>query len=220
MVDTRLLEYLRRFVSEERQERFREVLRFRTRYLTVATEDVYQMHNASAVLRSCEVFGLQDAHFIDGKYGDKIDRKIARGAQKWVDVHRHKDVQTCMENLRSAGYKIVATTPHSESSNLESFPLDQKTALFFGTEKDGLSPEVMERADAYLTIPMVGFTESLNISVAVAIILQRLTTRLRESGVNWELTEEEKLFLEMEWTKKSIKSLDAIVTRYQREHDR
>lgn len=219
MVDTRLLEYLRQFVSEERQERFREVLGYRTRYLTVATEDVYQMHNASAVIRSCEVFGLQDAHFIEGKYGDKIDRKIARGAQKWVDVHRHENAVSCMRKLRREGYRIVATTPHSESTDLENFPLDQKTALFFGTEKEGLSPEVMEEADGYLTIPMVGFTESLNISVAVAIILQRLTTRLRNSDISWQLSPAEMLEKEMDWTRKSIKSLDSIIHRYQQDEE-
>lgn len=220
MIDQQLLEYLRKFVSEERQQRFRDVLEYRTKFLTVATEDIYQMHNASAVLRSCEAFGLQNAHFIEGKYGGKIDRKIARGAQKWVDTYRHKDAEACMRQLRDSGYRIVATTPHSNSSDLESFPLDQKTALFFGTEKEGLSPEIMEQADAFLTIPMVGFTESLNISVAVAIILQRLTTRLRDSGVGWRLSDEEKLYLEMEWTKKSIKSLDSIILRYQQERER
>lgn len=219
MVDTRLLDYLRQFVSEERQHRFREVLQYRTRYITVATEDIFQMHNASAVLRSCEVFGLQDAHFIEGKYGDIFDRKIAGGAQKWVDAYRHKDSEACMKELRAQGYRIVATTPHSESVDLENFPLDQKTALFFGTETEGLSPSVLENADAHLTIPMVGFTESLNISVAVAIILQRLTTRLRESDYKWHLSDDEILEKEMDWTRKSIKSLEAIERRFYSEED-
>ncbi|TDQ29467.1 TrmH family RNA methyltransferase [Zeaxanthinibacter enoshimensis] len=219
MVDMELLTYLEDFLSPERRARFEEILEKRTRFITVATEDVWQMHNASAVIRSCEAFGVQQAHLIEGKFGDKLDRKIARGAQKWVDVYRHEDSTSCMQHLRSSGYRIVATSPHATSSSLADFQLDRPTAFFFGTEKEGLSQEVMQNADAYLAIPMAGFTESLNISVSAAIILHELTNRLRSSDLPWQLSDAEKLEKRMDWTRKSIKSLEAIEARFQRERD-
>ncbi|WP_430425431.1 TrmH family RNA methyltransferase [Maribacter litoralis] len=214
MIDMELLNYLEGFISENRKERFTEVLSQRTNYITVAVEDVYQMHNTSAVVRSCESFGVQTAHLIEGKYGKRLDEEIAMGAQKWVDIERYQNSETAIETLRNNGYKIVATSPHADSSLLQDFKLDGKTALFFGTEKKGLSEYVLDNSDAFLKIPMVGFTESLNISVSAAIILQQLTTQLKTSNIDWKLTETEMLERRLDWTKKSIKSIDDILERY------
>ena len=214
MIDMELLNYLEGFISENRKERFTEILSQRTNYITVAVEDVYQMHNTSAVVRSCESFGVQTAHLIEGKYGKRLDEEIAMGAQKWVDIERYQNSETAIETLRSNGYKIVATSPHADSSLLQDFKLGGKTALFFGTEKKGLSEYVLDNSDAFLKIPMVGFTESLNISVSAAIILQQLTTQLKTSNIDWKLTETEMLERRLDWTKKSIKSIDDILERY------
>lgn len=214
MIDMELLNYLEGFISENRKERFTEILSQRTNYITVAVEDVYQMHNTSAVVRSCESFGVQTAHLIEGKYGKRLDEEIAMGAQKWVDIERYQNSETAIETLRNNGYKIVATSPHADSSLLQDFKLDGKTALFFGTEKKGLSQYVLDNSDAFLKIPMVGFTESLNISVSAAIILQQLTTQLKTSNIDWKLTETEMLERRLDWTKKSIKSIDDILERY------
>jgi len=140
------------------------------------------------------------------------------GAQNWVDVHEYKDTASCIDSLRSKGYKIIATTPHNNSCYLDDFELNEKVALFFGTEKNGLTPEVIEKADGYLKVPMVGFTESLNISVSAAIILQSLTNKLKKSSLDWPLTEEEKQEKQLDWTKKSIKSIDSVLDRYLKEH--
>jgi len=214
MIDMELLNYLEGFISENRKERFTEILSQRTNFITVAVEDVYQMHNTSAVVRSCESFGVQTAHLIEGKYGKRLDEEIAMGAQKWVDIERYQNSETAIETLRNNGYKIVATSPHADSSLLQDFKLDGKTALFFGTEKKGLSEYVLDNSDAFLKIPMVGFTESLNISVSAAIILQQLTTQLKTSNIDWKLTETEMLERRLDWTKKSIKSIDDILERY------
>lgn len=215
MFDAELLNYLEDFISEERKQRFLEVLEERTKFITVAIEDVYQMHNTSAVLRSCEIFGIQDAHVIEARNKKQLDKNIAMGAEQWVDVHSYNTTESCIKALKNNGYKIIATTPHKDNSLLEDFVLNEKTALFFGTEKDGLSDTVMKSADGYLKIPMAGFTESFNISVSTAIILQNLSTQLKKSNFNWQLTEEEKLDKRLDWTKKSIKSIDAILTRYE-----
>lgn len=212
------LSYLEEFITQERKERFTEVLSLRTNHFTVAVEDVFQMHNTSAVVRSCEVFGVQTAHLIEQKYGKRLDEKIAMGAQKWVTTHRYKDTQSCIESLRNQGYRIVATTPHLQATMLDDFDISQKSAFFFGTEKEGLSQEVLSQADEYLKIPMVGFTESLNISVCVAIILQQLTEKLRKSDVNWQLSSEELLQTRIEWTKNSIRSLPFILKNYQEKY--
>ena len=214
MIDLELLEYLEDFISEERKERFLEVLEERTKFITVAIEDVYQMHNTSAVIRSCEIFGIQEAHVIEARNRAGLDKDIAMGAEKWVDVNHYNSSNDCIQNLRNQGYKIIATTPHTNTCMLDDFEIDEKVALFFGTERDGLSKKAMDQADGFLKIPMLGFTESFNISVSAAIILQNLSNKLRKSNLDWHLTEIEKLEKRLDWTKKSIKSIDAILTRY------
>lgn len=214
MNDLALLNYLEEFITEERKIRFLEALQERTKFITVAIEDVYQMHNASAVVRSCDVFGIQEAHIIESKYGKRLDKDITMGSEKWVDVFRYKSTATCIDNLRNLGYKIIATTPHNDSCYLDDFEIEGKTALFFGTERKGLSEEVLEKADGFIKIPMVGFTESLNISVSAAIILQSLTTKLKKGNLNWSLTENENIEKQIDWTKKSIRSIEDVLARY------
>ena len=213
-VDMDLLAYLEGFITPERKERFLEVLALRTRFLTVALEDVYQLHNASAVIRSCDVFGVQDVHLIEARHGRRVDKNIAMGAQQWVDIHRHETTDGCIKSLRREGYNIIATVPSESATALSEFELTGPSALLFGTEKEGLSPEVLREADQALYIPMYGFTESLNVSVAAAIILQQLSTRLRQSGLSWQLTGEEMLEKRFDWTCKTIHSVEEIIGRY------
>ncbi len=214
MIDQQLLTYLEEFISDERKQRFLEILEKRTKYITVAIEDVFQMHNTSAVIRSCEIFGVQEAHVIEGRNEKILDKNIALGAEKWVDVISYDNSKSCIDALRKDGYKIIATTPHTDDCLLPDFEIEGKTALFFGTERDGLSKTVLDEADGFLKIGMHGFTESLNISVSAAIILQDLTTKLKKTNLDWGLTSDEKLKKRLDWTKKTIKSIDDILTRY------
>lgn len=218
--DHELLNYLEGFLTENRKEGFLRVLKNRTKHFTIAMEDVYQLHNTSAVMRSCEVFGIQELNVIEQKFGKRIDTEIAMGAQKWVDVFRYNSVQSCMDEMRAKGYQIIATTPHDESCFLHEFDITKPAALFFGTERDGLSQEVLDQADGFLKIPMVGYTESLNISVSAAIIIQDITTRLRQSAINWHLTEDEIWEKRLDWTRKSIKDIDFIERKYLEEHQK
>ena len=212
-----LLEHLESLLTPQRRELFRKVVEQRTYHFTVAVQDVYQLHNTSAVIRSCDVFGVQDIHVVEEVNLKKIDREIAMGAQKWVDVHRYTSTDACIENLRKEGYRIIATSPHKGTA-LQDFDISQKGAIFFGRETKGLSEEVLETADEFLQIPMMGFTESLNISVSAAIILQDLTARLRRSGLDWQLSEEEKLRKRLDWAKKNLKSSAEIIERFQATH--
>ncbi|MDM9630550.1 TrmH family RNA methyltransferase [Robiginitalea aurantiaca] len=213
-IDRDLLDYLEDRITPERKERFLEILASRTRFLTVALEDVFQMHNASAVIRSCDAFGIQEAHLIEGRFGQRLDKNIAMGAQQWVDIQRHKTSLDCIGELRAKGYRIIATVPSENAIPLQDFLLETPTALFFGTEKEGLSPEVLKQADAAVYIPMFGFTESLNVSVAAAILLQRLREQLNASSLDWRLSENEMLEKRMDWTCKSIHSAPQIINRY------
>lgn len=212
--DENYLEYLETFISENRKEGFKRVLANRTKHFTVVCEDVYQLHNTSAVMRSCEVFGIQELNVVEQKFGKKIDKEIALGAEKWVDINRFSNIQDSINDLKARGYQIIATTPHENDCMLEDFDITKPSAIFFGTERHGLSEEVINQADGYLKIPMVGFTESLNISVSAAIILQNISTRLRHSEINWELTEAELLEKKIDWTRKSIKDIDFITQKY------
>ena len=215
MLDLKLLEYLETFLTSHRRKRFLEVLAQRTKYFTVATEDVYQLHNTSAVMRSCDVFGIQELNIVEEVNSKQIDREIAMGAQKWVDLNRYHTTKACIQDLKAKGYQIVATTPHASGCDLIDFDSTKKSCFFFGRETEGLSQQVLDQADCFLKIPMVGFTESLNISVSAAIILQHVTAQLRKSDIKWQLTEKELIEKRFDWIKKTIKDYDAIVERFE-----
>lgn len=214
MTDIDYLIYLEGFLTENRKARFLKVLSTRTNHFTVAMEDIFQLHNTSAVMRSCEVFGIQQLNVIEEKYGKSIDKEIAMGAQKWVDVNRFENISDCITTLKGKGYQIIATTPHENDCMLDDFDISKPSALFFGTERDGLSQEVLDQADGFLKIPMVGFTESLNISVSAAIIIQNLMGRLHKSELDWQLSEEEILEKRLAWARNSIKDIKRIEKRY------
>ena len=212
--NSQLLSYLESFLTDRRKTLFQKVIRQRTNHFTVATQDVYQLHNTSAVIRSCDVFGIQNVHVVEEVNLKKIDREIAMGAQKWVDINRYTSTKDCIATLRKKGYRIIATTPH-RGTMLQDLDISERSALFFGTETNGLSEEVMEEADEFLQIPMVGFTESLNISVSAAIILQDITARLRKSEIQWTLSEEEQILKQIDWAKKNLKNSAEIIGRFE-----
>ena len=214
MTDPKLLEHLESYLTEHRKQRFDTVLAQRTKHFTVATEDVYQLHNTSAVMRSCDVFGIQEVNIVEEQNSKSIDREIAMGAQKWVDLNRYNSVNDCILDLKHKGYQIVATTPHANDCELHDFDVTKKSCFFFGRETEGVSQEVLDAANCYLKIPMVGFTESLNISVSAAIILQHVTTKLKQTDINWQLSENEMNEKRLDWCKKTIKSYDDIVERF------
>ena len=212
--NTKLLTYLEGFVTEKRKNLFRQILKNRTRHFTVVLEDIYQQHNSSAVIRSCEIFGIQDVHLIENKYISNVSKNIAKGSQKWLSFHNYKketnNTKTCLNSLKGKGYQLIATSPHHNSCLLHDFDITKKSAFIFGVEKTGVSNEVINNADGILKIPMVGFTESLNISVAAAIILENLTYKLRTSSINWNLTHKEEEELYTQWIEKTIKNVGKI----------
>ncbi|TSA25789.1 MAG: TrmH family RNA methyltransferase [Bacteroidetes bacterium] len=213
-----ILIFLLTFISENKQRKFKEVIRFRTRHITVVLEDIYQPHNASAVLRSCDCFGIQDVHIIENKNAYEINPDVALGSAKWLNLMKYNETEfntiTCLTRLKDQGYQIVATTPHQDDFTPESFPLENKFALLFGTELLGLTTEALSMANRYIRVPMVGFTESLNISVSAAILLHTLTGRLRSSSINWGLSNEEETDTLIAWASSVVRKPEALIRNF------
>ncbi len=223
-----LVAYLEQFVTPERSARMDAVLAERTRYVTVLIEDVYQPQNASAVVRSCDGFGIQELHIIESRNRYRVNPQVALGSTQWVDLvryNRRRDAANhsaadmpengaaanslaAVQALRERGYRIVATTPHREAWTPDSLPLERgRIALCFGNELDGLSEPLIEAADEQLRIPMYGFVESFNISVAAAVTMSEILRRLRESSIQWRLHSNERVAIKLMWLRRQIKGV-------------
>ncbi len=220
MDKSEIIDYLKEFASERRWELFNKIINQRTRYLTLVLEDIYQSHNASAVLRTCDCFGIQDVHIIENRNEYDVNPDVSLGSDKWLTLKKYNSEQNNTANtikeLKSQGYRIVATTPHKDDIDLEEFNIERgKVAFMFGTELRGLSDEALQHADEHLKIPMYGFSESFNISVSAAIIFHHLTHKLRNTkNLDWQLNTEERKEILLDWLKASVKDSNRIIDRY------
>ena len=221
-----LIAYLGTLVSARRRRRMEEVLASRTRLLTIALEDIYQPHNASAVLRSCECFGVQDVHIIENRNEYCLNSEVDMGASHWLTLHRYRqegvdNTAVALSALKERGYRLVATTTHRDDGcALDDLPVTGPLALLFGTEELGLSAGALAAADDCIHIPMCGFTESLNISVCAALTLRELTRTLRASGLVWALDDGEKAELRLAWYRRSLRGAELLEQRFFAERGR
>ncbi len=218
-----LHDYLKQFITENRKNLFAEKLKNRTRYITLVVENVFQSHNASAILRSCDCFGIQDVHVIEKNNAFSINEEIALGAQQWLTIHKYLPSPTnttdALKILKQKGYRIIGTAFNEKAIPLETFDLTKgKFAIVVGTELTGISDDVVQMSDEFLMIPMRGFTQSLNVSVATGIILHFLTWKLFHSHIPWQLSAEEQEEIELQWLKKSIKNSEALIKNYQQQN--
>jgi tRNA (guanosine-2'-O-)-methyltransferase len=215
---TDLLNHLLEFISENKKMKFDQVIQFRTRYLTIVLEDIFQPHNASAVLRSCDCFGIQDVHIIENSNKYQINPKVALGSSQWLNLFRYNSAEhntrACLQHLKNTGYSIVAASPHEQGYTIDNLPLDQKTAIIFGTEMQGLTNEALVMSDDFVKISMYGFTESFNISVSVALCLYRLSEKLRSSEISWQLNPEDAIDVKLRWAKQVVKNAELIEKRF------
>lgn len=200
------IEYLAEFMLPERFATMSRVVADRTRYMTVCAENTFHPQNASALVRHCEAFGVQELHAIEFLCGFQANTHIVRGTDKWVDIMRYGSTSEAVEHLKEEGYRIVAATPHTNDLTPESFDITKgKFCLVFGTEKQGISPEIMAVADEFVKIPMYGFVESLNVSACAAILIQGFVDRLHRSEVDWHLSPKEQSELLYRWMRESVK---------------
>ncbi len=215
----RLIDYLEQFVTPSRAAKVKEVLDRRTRHLTIVMEDFENSLNTSAVLRSCEAMGIQDVHIIENQFKSKISAYVAKGGSKWLTLNRHNDAEKsntsqCIESLKQQGYQIWVTSPDQEAADINEVAIDSKIALVFGTEFKGASNEALVMADKRVCLPMNGFTESYNVSVSVALCLHVLLQKLKDSEMDWRMSEEEKKQLTLEWYRKVVRRSDMHEARF------
>lgn len=217
-LQSKLIEHLSQFVTDVRKERLQEVLQNRTRHITVVLEDLYQTQNISAVMRTCDCYGIQDAYIVENRNEFEIHKDISMGADKWLTLHHYPhsehNMKQCIDDLHAKGYTVVATLPDEKKTTIQDLSIDKKTAFLFGTELTGLSDEAVQYADCNALIPMYGFTESFNISNSAAIILSNFSERLRHSDVDWKLSQNEQDEIYLEWLKKSLRDPEAMIKHF------
>ena len=217
-----LIQFLTQFVTEDRKLKFNSVLSNRLKNITVVLEDVFQSHNTSAILRTCDLLGVQKIHFIENKNRYKISGEVALGSEQWLSIERHpydeenNNTNSCLNTLKNSGFKIVATSPHKNGFTPYNLPIDAPIALVLGTEKNGISEEVKSCADYFLQIPMYGFTESFNVSVSAGVCLYPICERIRDSGIDFGFKELEKLQIEINWLLSSIPKSNLLLKEFKK----
>jgi tRNA (guanosine-2'-O-)-methyltransferase len=219
--ETKITDHFSQYITEHKKQFIERVLNERTRHITLVLEDIHQSQNASAVVRTCECLGLQDIHIIeeDSKYA--VNKRVLKGANKWIDLYRYKmkgfnNTEICFRKLRELGYQIFATDPSPDGMSINEVPVDKKIALVMGNELNGTSSYALQHADQKIFIPMHGFTESFNISVSAAICLNTLLTKMRESTISWQLSVDEKDALRLQWYRKVVRRSDLIEQEFLR----
>ncbi len=167
------IEKLYEFITDERKEKIQKVLSQRSAHFAPVLEGLYDRGNVSAVMRSAEAFGFHRFHIIETSKDFKESQRVTQGADKWLDVVKWTNTKDCILNLKQQGYKVYATHMSEKAMNFDELDLNQKTAVIFGNERDGVSEEALSMADGNVLLPMAGFTQSFNISVAAALSFQR-----------------------------------------------
>lgn len=218
-IEEQILAEFYNIISESKQEMYDRIAADRTRYITVAMENIRKEHNASAVMRTCDCFGIQDLYTIEKHIEYKVQHEIAKGASNWVDLHSYSEGDKpeidCINTLKEKGYRIVATSPHAEKT-VEELELDQPIALFFGTERKGISEIVEQHSDELVRLPMYGFTESFNISVSAALCLSQLRSRLDKTDIQWKLPHDEQVLLKNKWCTRIIRDGEKVKNEIRR----
>ena len=205
---------LAEFITPQRYRTLMAALAMRTRYMTLLTENLFHPHNASALMRHCDAFGVQEFHTVETRCKFQPNASIVRGTDKWIDVRRHPSTAEALAALRAEGYRLVATTPHRESCTPETFDVTRGPfALIFGTEHAGISQEAMAAADEYLRIPMCGLVESLNVSASAAILIYMLSERVRQQVEGWQFPPLEAAAARLRWMVAAVRGAQEILDR-------
>lgn len=207
--------FLSGFLSRRRLARINEVLERRTRNVTLLLEDLYDPHNAAACIRTAEAFGLQEVHIVERTTKFQSARGVSVGAEKWVDLFRYPTPEQAVESLKSRGFFLAGASLAAGTTPLTQVDFTRPTAILLGAEHAGLSNFLHDACDTLFHIPMLGFTQSFNVSVAAGIILYHVVSeRVAHFGRSGDLTPEDKNRLRAEWIRKSVRNVDLLLERF------
>jgi tRNA (guanosine-2'-O-)-methyltransferase len=214
--EVKVFNHLSQFVSEHKKQFIDKVLAQRTRYVTVVLEDIYQSQNASAVLRTTECMGLQDVHIVEDTAKYDLNVRVLKGANKWLTMHRYRtkgvsNIDQCYQHLKKEGYRILLADPAEDGTSIDEIDVNEgPIALVFGNELRGASNHAIKYCDQRIRIPMFGFTESLNISVSVAICLNTILPKVRASTKYTGLSLEEQDLIRLNWYRKIVRRSELV----------
>lgn len=221
MADVEKIKRLFARLTPTRAALMQRALDLRTRKIVVVLEDIFQSHNASAVLRSCDAFGIQEVHAIENNNKLRVFGGVDMGASKWLDIHRYtlsearrrryeprmiasspeaaENTRAALQRLKNRGYLLAASTLRKDAIDISEVPVDKPLALMIGTELTGLSETAHEMADIKFSLQMSGFVQSLNLSVFCAVCLSAIASKMRTTTDDWKLSENEKSELLEDW---------------------
>ena len=205
-----LPQFLSAAVNNERKKLLQDKLDKRVSNITLLLEDIYQGHNASAILRTADAFALQYIYAIENRNSFSPNKEVSLGAEKWLTIKHFDSAKEAARNVKEKGYTLVATALDKNAKSLSKFLKDleskegAKYCFVFGTEKDGISNELLSLSDEKLYIPMEGFVQSFNVSVSAAIVLYAVKTKMKELQLLQPLKESEKEELYLKWLLNSV----------------
>ncbi len=214
MENQEIFNYLKQFLTEERLQKIEKLSAESSDFVLPVMEDVYQFRNAAAIIRSVEACGFHKVVAMEARNVFDPNLTVTKGAENWVEVEKMAHTLESLQEIRTRGYKLVAVSPEKNAKMLPDFQIKESVALIFGTEWKGVSDNFLNFCDETLAIPMYGFTQSFNVSVAAAICCYDLKQKLEKSGIHHQLSEEKRLELMIKWAVNSIPSGELILEKF------
>jgi tRNA (guanosine-2'-O-)-methyltransferase len=218
-----LIPFFSKYITDHKKEFIQKVLSQRTRHIAVVLEDIYQSQNTSAAIRTSECMGLQDVHIVEDTSKYQFNTRVLKGSDKWMDLIRYRtkninNAEVCFKNLKQQGYTIYTADPAEDGVSIHDIGIENRTAIVFGNELRGASQYALQHCDQKVKIPMYGFTESLNISVSVAICLNALITKLRNNTEKLEygLSQDEQEELTLQWYRRVVRKSELLEREFLR----
>ncbi|QCX53861.1 RNA methyltransferase [Elizabethkingia sp. JS20170427COW] len=209
-----LYEYMRGFLTEERLKKIDSYAEESSDFVLPVMENIYQFRNAAAIVRSVEACGFHKIIALEEENEFNPNARVSKGADTWMQIERLPKNIESLQKIRDKGYKILAISPEKDAVSLPDYKIEGPIALVFGTEKAGVSQEVINFADETVIIPMYGFTESFNVSVAAGICMYDLKQRLIKSDLEYKLSEEKKIDLKIRWAVNSTRSGEEVLNHF------
>jgi tRNA (guanosine-2'-O-)-methyltransferase len=215
LAPARVVDLLAPLMTEARLKGIRETVARRTRTVVPVIEGIVNTGNVSAVMRSAEALGYQNLHVVAGNHDRfKTSTRTAKGAQRWLDVWRWSGPAACIDHLHQQGYRVLTFALSATARPIEAFDFTAPTALVFGNEKEGVTEAMREGADADCIIPIDGFTESFNISVAAAIALYHARhDRIQRQGHHADLSDAAQTRLVARFCMRSVSNARKVLAR-------